>query len=334
LRLPTFKFRSRTDKKRERRSFKFARLSKLFIPLACIANAAILSGCAKTVSSASQKSIQRLHLNTAKATPREVSSSGQLILQYPWFLPDGTELILPLKSPLGVPTIEAHLNEEPIPLIFDTGNTFPVLLDIQTAIKSGVTTLKGSHAKGSGIGGNVNITIARFNSLRMRNTRVLGPGISGVFLERFSYVSFDGLNETVRLGYKRAYAPKTSALCIPFTRRDGRLWMDLWIGSMKIQAFFDSGCGTSLRIPKETLDSIPKNLVLSQSIKQRKAMGVGGVEVEDVGVLREAKIGNLKISPLEFDTTSSTTETLLGWGPFKNSRLTIDFVKNKIWFER
>jgi hypothetical protein len=81
--------------------------------------------------------------------------------------------------------IDAYLNEEPIPLIFDTGNTFPVLLDIQTAIKSGVSTLKGSHAKGSGIGGNVNITIARFNSLRMRNTRVLGPGISGVFLQSY-----------------------------------------------------------------------------------------------------------------------------------------------------
>ena len=329
------------------------------LPLACIAQAAIISGCAKTVSPASQKSIHQLHLNTVKATPREVSSNGQLILQYPWSLPDGAELILPLKSPLGVPTIDAYLNEEPIPLIFDTGNTFPVLLDIQTAIKSGVSTLKGSHAKGSGIGGNVNITIARFNSLRMRNTRVLGPGISGVFLqsyqntfagipvrdiplnllglpilEKFSYVSFDGAKETVRLGYKRAYAPKASALCIPFTRREGRLWIDLWIGSMKVQAFFDSGCGTSLRIPKETLDSIPKNFVLNQGVKQRKAMGVGGVEVEDVGVLREAKIGNLKISPLEFDTTSSTTETLLGWGPFKNSKLTIDFVKNKIWFER
>jgi hypothetical protein len=316
-------------------------------------------GCAKSVSPASQKSIQHLQRNTTKASPREVSSNGQLVLQYPWALPNGTELILPLKSPLGVPTIDASLNDKPIPLIFDTGNTFPVLLDIQTAINTGVSTLKGSYAKGSGIGGNVNITIARFNSLHMRSTRVLGPGVAGVFLqsyqntfagipvreiplnllglpilERFSYVSFDGANETVRLGYKRAYTPKASALCIPFTRRDGRLWMDLWIGSMKIQAFFDSGCGTSLRIPKEILDSIPKNFVLSHGSKQRKAMGVGGVEVEDVGVLKEAKIGNLKISPLEFDTTSSTTETLLGWGPFKNSRLTIDFVKNKIWFEK
>ena len=329
------------------------------LALACVAQAVIISGCAKSVSPASQKSIQQLHLNTARATPREVSPNGQLVLQYPWSLPDGAELILPLKAPLGVPTIDASLNEEPIPLIFDTGNTFPVLLDIETAIKSGVSTLKGSHAKGSGIGGNVSITIARFNSIHMQNTRVLGPGVAGVFLqsyqntfagipvckiplnllglpilEKFSYVSFDGANETVRLGYKRAYIPKASALCMPFTRKDGRLLLDLWIGSMKIQAFFDSGCGTSLRIPKETLDSIPKNFVLGQNVKQRKAMGVGGVEVEDVSVLREARIGNLKISPLEFDTTSSTTETLLGWGPFKNSRLTIDFVKNKIWFER
>jgi hypothetical protein len=92
--------------------------------------------------------------------------------------------------------------------------------------------------------------------------------------------------------------------------------VDLWIGSKKIPAFFDSGCGTSLRIPKAILDSIPKAQILTTSLKQRKAMGVGGVEIEDVGVLREARLGNLKISPLEYDTTLSTTETLIGWGPF------------------
>ena len=319
----------------------------------------MISGCAKSVLPASAATIHKLQRNTVGATARDISPSGQLILRYPWAFADGSELTLPLRTPLGVPTVDAYLNEEPIPLIFDTGNTFPVLLDIESAIKSEVSILKGASAKGSGIGGNVNIALARFNSLQMRDARILGPGIAGIFLhsyqstfagipvrgiplnllglpilEKFSYVSFDGANETVRLAYKRNYTPNPSALCIPFTRRDGRIWLDLWIGTMKIQAFFDSGCGTSLRIPKATLDSIPKNYVRNESIKQRKAMGVGGVEVEDVGVLREARIGNLKISPIEFDTTASTTETLIGWGPFKNHRFTIDFVRNKIWFEK
>ncbi len=320
--------------------------------------ASMICGCAKNVSTASPSSVKKLQRNTSQPTANEVSASGQLILKYPWRLAPGSELTLPLKSPLGVPTVDAVLNEEPIPLILDTGNTFPILLDIQSATKAEVSTLRGSSAKGSGIGGNVDVTLARFNSLQLRKKDVLGPGIAGVFLhsyrstfaginiksiplnllglpvlESFSYVSFDGFDETVRLAYKKDYTPKTSSLCIPFTRKDGRIWVDLWIGSKKITAFFDSGCGTALRIPKAILDSIPKERVLTTNLKQRKAMGVGGVEVEDVGVLREVRLGNLKISPLEYDTTLSTTETLIGWGPFKRHRLTIDFTRNKIWLE-
>lgn len=319
----------------------------------------IFCGCAKDVSTASPSSIRKLQRNTSQPRASEVSSTGKLILKYPWLLKPGSELILPLKSPLGVPTVDAVLNQEPIPLILDTGNTFPMLMDIQSATKAEVSTLKGTSAKGSGIGGNVNVALARFNLLRLRNKEVLGPGIAGVFLhsyrstfagitfkeiplnllglpilESFSYVSFDGFDECVRLAYKKDYVPKSSAFCIPFTRKDGRIWVDLWFGPKKISAFFDSGCGTSLRIPKAILDSIPKAQIVNTNLKQRKAMGVGGVELENVGVLREVRLGNLKISPLEYDTTLSTTETLLGWGPFKNHRLTIDFARNKIWFER
>ena len=327
--------------------------------LLSIGIASLVCSCAKSVSPASPSSVRKLQQHTSVPTSREVSAAGKLILQYPWRLTPGTELSLPLKSPLGVPTVDAILNQEPIPLILDTGNTFPVLMDIRSATRAEVSTLKGTSAKGSGIGGNVNVALARFHSLKLKDRGVLGPGIAGVFLhsyrstfagvtvkeiplnllglpilESFSYVSFDGFDETVRLAYKKDYVPKTSALCIPFTRKDGRIWVDLWIGSKKIPAFFDSGCGTSLRIPKAILDSIPKAQILTTSLKQRKAMGVGGVEIEDVGVLREARLGNLKISPLEYDTTLSTTETLIGWGPFKNHRFTIDFTRNKIWFER
>ena len=331
---------------------------KLAYLLHVIGIASMICGCAKSVSTASPSSVQKLQRNTSQPTASEISVTGELILHYPWRLAPNSELILPLKSPLGVPTVDAVLNQEPIPLILDTGNTFPMLLDIRSATSAEVSTLKGISAKGSGIGGNVNVTLARFNSLQLKNKDVLGPGIAGVFLhsyrstfagmtvkeiplnllglpvlESFSYVSFDGSNESVRLAYKKDYVPKTSALCIPFTRRDGRIWVDLWIGSKKIPAFFDSGCGTSLRIPKAILDSIPKAQLLNTNLKRRKAMGVGGVEIEDVGVLREVRLGNLKISPLEYDTTLSTTETLIGWGPFKNHRLTIDFTRNKIWFE-
>jgi len=62
-------------------------------------------------------------------------------------------------------------------------------------------------------------------------------------------------------------------------------------------------------------------------------MGVGGVEQEYVGVLREASLGSVRITPLEFDISAGSAEMLLGWLPFKQSRMTIDFERKKVWVE-
>jgi hypothetical protein len=52
-----------------------------------------------------------------------------------------------------------------------------------------------------------------------------------------------------------------------------------------------------------------------------------------VGHLYGAYLGQVRIEPLEFDTSPGTTEALLGWAPFKRNRITIDFIRRKIWVE-
>ena len=111
------------------------------------------------------------------------------------------------------------------------------------------------------------------------------------------------------------------------------MWVQVKVGAQTVRAFFDTGCGSGLRIPQLILDTIPKNYVSTPRLLKRKAMGVGGIEVEHVGLLREAQMGGVRISPLEFDTSAGSSDALLGWGPFKRHRITLDFERKKVWVE-
>jgi hypothetical protein len=267
-------------------------------------------------------------------------------------------LRLPMTTELGIPSISGAVNGQSVPLILDTGNAFPLLLDASSAGELGIPTVKGARARGTGIGGNVDVLMARYASVELGGRAVLGDGVAGVFLhsyrktfagvtvsetplnllglpllEQFSFVTLDAPAEEVRLGFKRAYQPAASAVGIPFTISDGRMWLVLKIAATQVRAFFDSGCGSGLRLPEAVLKKLPKSALKSQLLSKRKAMGVGGVETEQVGQLLGASLGQVRIEPLEFDTSPGTTEALLGWAPFKKNRITIDFTRHKIWVE-
>jgi hypothetical protein len=152
-------------------------------------------------------------------------------------------------------------------------------------------------------------------------------------LEQFSFVTVDAPAEEVRLGFKRAYQPPSNAVGVPFTVVDGRMWLVLRIAGAEVRAFFDSGCGSGLRLPESVVKKLPQTVFNSQPLRKRKAMGVGGVEIEQVGQLHGAQLGNVRIEPLEFDTSPGTNESLIGWAPFKKNRITIDFAQRKIWIE-
>jgi hypothetical protein len=111
------------------------------------------------------------------------------------------------------------------------------------------------------------------------------------------------------------------------------MWVTVNIGKQTLKVFFDTGCGSGLRISRSALDALPKNALNSARLRKRRAMGVGGIEQEHVGDLREAKLGSVRITPLEFDTSASSDEMLLGWLPFKQSRITLDFEKKTVWVE-
>jgi hypothetical protein len=273
-------------------------------------------------------------------------------------LPPGSMLRLPMSTELGIPSISGAVNGQTIPLILDTGNAFPLLLDAATAGELDIPTVKDARARGTGIGGNVDVLMARYDSVALGGRPALGEGVAGVFLhsyrttfagvtvsetplnllglpllEQFSFVTVDAPAEEVRLGFKRAYQPAARAVGVPFTVSEGRMWLMLKIAGKEVRAFFDSGCGSSLRLPQSVVKTLPPAALKSQFLHKRKAMGVGGVEVEQVGHLYGAHLGQVRIEPLEFDTSPGTTEALLGWAPFKKNRITIDFTRHKIWVE-
>jgi hypothetical protein len=111
------------------------------------------------------------------------------------------------------------------------------------------------------------------------------------------------------------------------------MWLVLKIAGTEVRAFFDSGCGSGLRLPGSVVKKLPDTAIKTGPLRKRKAMGVGGVEIEQVGQLSGAQLGQVRIEPLEFDTSPGSTETLIGWAPFKKNRITIDFTQRKIWVE-
>lgn len=317
----------------------------------------LFSACAQHVGKAPSATVARLQENAVPAD-KENFPDGQLRLRYRWKLPPGCMLRLPMTSELGIPAISGAVNGRAVPLILDTGNAFPLLLDASSAEELGIPTVKGARAKGTGIGGNVDVLMARYDSVELGGRPVLGTGVAGIFLhsyrktfagvtvsetplnlvglpllEQFSFVTVDAPAEEVRLGFKRAYHPPSNAVGVPFTVAAGRMWLVLRIAGKEVRAFFDSGCGSGLRLPGSVVKKLPATAFKSEPLRKRKAMGVGGVEVEQVGQLSEAQLGQVRIEPLEFDTSPGTTEALIGWAPFKNNRITIDFTQRTLWVE-
>jgi hypothetical protein len=317
----------------------------------------LFSACAQNVGRAPSATVARLQSHSVPADS-ENFPGGQLRLRYRWKLPPGTMLRLPMSTELGIPSVVGAVNGQSIPLILDTGNAFPLLLDASSAGELNIPTVKGARAKGTGIGGNVDVLMARYDSVGLGGKPVLAQGVAGVFLhsyrttfagmtvsetplnllglpllEQFSFVTIDGPAEEVRLGFKRPYQPLPQAVAIPFTISEGRMWLLLQIAGKEVRAFFDSGCGSGLRLPPAAVKGLPAGALKSGHLRKRRAMGVGGVEIEQVGQLYGAQLGQVRIEPLEFDTSPGSTEALLGWAPFKKNKITIDFTRHKIWIE-
>ncbi len=317
----------------------------------------LLGGCAQSVNRASRTTLASLQQNAVPADPADFEK-GALKVRYRWQIPPGTILKGPLNATLGIPSIPGRINGHPTTLILDTGNAFPVLLDANSASAVQMQTIRGGALKGTGIGGNVDVLLARYDSLGFGSHAVLGQGVGGVFLhsycntfagvtlsemqlnllglpflEQFSSLTIDAPRNEVIFAYKRPFQPPPNAASFPFTIEEGRIWIQIKVGTQTVRAFFDTGCGSGLRLTASALASVPKSAIASPRLRKRNAMGVGGVEQEHVGVLHEATLGTLRVAPLEFDTSAASKDVLLGWLPFRQSRMTIDFEKRKVWVE-
>lgn len=318
----------------------------------------LLAGCAQSVERASHNTISRLQRAPTAADPSDFVN-GQIQLRYRWQITPGTVLRVPMTTSLGIPSVPAKINNDEVSVILDTGNAFPILLDAESAAAISLQTIQGAKAKGTGIGGNVDVLLAHYDSIALANQRVLSKGVAGIFLhsykttfagitvkeiplnllglpllEQFSSVTIDAPGEEVIFSYKRSFPPPPRAASFPFTIEDGRMWVKLQVDGHFVRAFLDTGCGSGLRLPEKTLQQLPERALKSPYLRTRKAMGVGGVEKEQVGILKEAILGNLRLTPLEFDTSAGGSDTLLGWLPFRKNRITLDFERRKVWVER
>ena len=319
-----------------------------------------LTACTPHVQPLSPKTIAALHRKSVPSLPSEFRNGQWLTEAPPLQLPAGSEVRLPLQTLRELPSIELNLNGQPLPWFIDTGASFPIVLDATSAQKASLPLLRHSRLTGSGVGGSAPGLLARFDSLALESTPVLQRGLALVLLhqyqlrfagisvekvpinllglpllERFSYLTFDAHNQELRLGFQRPYRPSPNAASFPFETKEGRLWVTLRIGTRPIRAFFDSGYAANLRLPSKLASSLPQSAFeFWEPEAVQRQLGIGGIELDSVGRLREATLGSVTLRPLSFHASSNAQETILGWGPFRNLKTTIDFQRKRVWVER
>ncbi|NBV86737.1 MAG: hypothetical protein EBS01_10875, partial [Verrucomicrobia bacterium] len=189
----------------------------------------LLAACAQNVGKASRSTINKLQRDAVPPDPKEFLN-GQIQLHYQWKLREGALVRVALRTPLGIPSIDGSLNGNALPLILDTGNAFPVLLDAGSALNVELPAIRGASAKGTGIGGHVDVILGRYTSLHFEDRPVLGRGLAGVFLhsyqktfagittgaiplnllglpllEQFSSVTIDAPRQEVTFAYKHSF---------------------------------------------------------------------------------------------------------------------------------
>lgn len=272
----------------------------------------------------------------------------------------GSEVCFPMKADAALPMVWMEINSRKTPWIIDTGAAASLVLDAESAEKAGLGTVPGCRLTGSGVGGRAEGALGYFQTLAVRGKPLSKAGFASVlfqayefqfagfsvrrapinlmglrFLEQFSYVSIDPSRREVRMGYRRPFLPPKKVERFAFHRSEDRLWVDLKYGGMRRRVMWDTGFASSLRIPPEMAShmeerpkgsrvSLPKRVVL---------IGVGGMELDTLGETGEVALGSLRYRSMNFQSNTSCTEAALGWLPFRDARLTLDFKRSCVWVE-
>jgi hypothetical protein len=317
-------------------------------------------GCAPRVSPASPATLKRLHQRAIPPPAKPLLNSGPAQLPFSVHLPDSpTILELPLISRFHLPAIPARINGISLPLILDTGAVnVPVLVEPRSANLAGMQPLKGVFLKGSGVGGSVRVAVGRFESIDLGNQTLFGPGFGGILLQSytetlagipvrtiplnilglkvlhvFSFIAIDSPRNKVELGIHSPYQPAPGARSFSFEYRNDGLQVALRMENQIIHALLDTGCSSPLNFNQKDLKKIPPHSFSGSHAHSQKSMGIAGLETSQSGALREIQTGDIRIAPAAYDSTSSNTESLLGWGAFRKNRMVIDFEKKKVWIE-
>lgn len=320
----------------------------------------LLTNCTPRVSPAAPSTLKSLYSHSLPPPPKGLRTSAPARLDVSLHLPPNpTVLRLPLLSNLNLPAVPALINGLPVHLILDSGAVnVPVLVEPKSAVRLGLRPLKGAFLKGSGVGGSVKVSVGRFESVSLANHPLFGPGYAGILLQSytetiagipvrtiplnilgmkalsvFSYIAIDSPAKQVELGIHTPYQPGPGAASFDFEIRNDGLHVDLLVGATTIHALLDTGCSSPLNLTQKDVGRLPGQAIAASGARMQKSMGIAGLETSRSGTLREVRLGNIRLSPVEFDSSPSSSDSLLGWGAFRNRRIVLDFLKKRVWVE-
>jgi hypothetical protein len=266
---------------------------------------------------------------------------------------------VPLQKGRSHPVVLGELNGKKLRWILDTGSTLPVIMDAQSAVQAGVKTIESSKLHVEGAVGSAEGLVGWFGELTLGGKMRLGPGHAGILLgnyratwagipvrrlpmnliglpvlECFSSVTLDrGAGELVLLE-KGRFNPRSGAVWVPFTREDGKLWVDLSIDGRHVRAFLDTGASDELGLSPAAFQGISEKNFAVPHGKISDSLGVGGVEPQEGGVLNEVALGGLRLKRLKYSTRPKKKESVLGWGALSRGPMTLDFARNRLWLDR
>jgi hypothetical protein len=334
-------------------------LSRIRRLLACLLPALGLAACVPHVQPLPHPVLFQLHQSAVPGRPSDFHRGHWQTAPPALHLPPGSELRLPLETDHALPKVELSLNQTPLPWFLDTGAAFPVVLDAHSARKASLPLLQRSQIEGKGVGGTAQGLLARFEALRLDAQPLTGNGLALVLLneyhlrfagipwsrlpvnliglpllERFSYLTLDGPAQEARLGVQRPFTPAPGSASFPFESKQGRIWVKLRVAERSLHAVLDTGYAGNLRLPAESARSLPRSaLEFWKSEPTHPNLGVGGVELDSLGQFTEVQLGSLTLRPLAFHASPNSQEILLGWGPFRPLKTTLDFRRKRIWVE-
>lgn len=278
-----------------------------------------------------------------------------------WSAPD--RVVVPMKIRNGLPTIPSSLNGRAVWLILDTGSQECVLEDA-TARAAGVRLVDSplAHVEVAGVRGNEiaevgvpdSVSIGSWhwhgNPWVVRTSHHPTTGLASLFGSSIefnilgmsalramcTYLTVDSKRGEVTFGFKGGFQPADPAAAShqPFEIRHGIPYLNVSHGDQAWPFVLDTGASSKVEIVRAIAEEIP----MVKPARWVRATQVGLGESEASG---RTRIQCLTLESMTFlgrnwrniEALVVESESKIGMGMWRSSRLTVDFSASQIWLE-